>query len=50
MINAVLSALIIRTVDGGHKANALLHFVALTWIGCAVAVLTMSVVGGLLSV
>ncbi|WP_049936747.1 archaellar assembly protein FlaJ [Haloplanus natans] len=50
MINAVLSALIIRTVDGGHKANALLHFVALTWIGCAVAVLTMTVVGGLLNV
>jgi len=50
MINAVLSSLIIRTVDGGHKANALLHFVALTWIGCAVAVLTMSVVGGLLDV
>ncbi|GAB3318257.1 archaellar assembly protein FlaJ [Haloplanus salinarum] len=50
MINAVLSALIIRTVDGGHKANALLHFVMLTWIGCLVAVLTMSVVGGLLDV
>ena len=50
MINAVLSSLIIRTVDGGHKANALLHFVMLTWIGCAVAVLTMTVVGGLLNV
>jgi flagellar protein FlaJ len=50
MINAVLSSLIIRTVDGGHKSNALLHFVMLTWIGCIVAVLTMSVVGGLLNV
>jgi len=50
LINAVLSSLIIRTVDGGHKANALLHFVLLTWIGCSVAVLTMSVVGGLLDV
>jgi flagellar protein FlaJ len=50
MINAVLSSLIIRTVDGGHKANALLHFVLLTWIGCTVSVLTMSVVGGLLNV
>ncbi|WP_251343820.1 archaellar assembly protein FlaJ [Haloplanus halophilus] len=50
LINALLSALMIRTVDGGHKANALLHFVALTWIGCLVAVLTMSVVGGLLNV
>jgi flagellar protein FlaJ len=50
MINAVLSSLIIRTVDGGHKGSALLHFVMLTWIGCVVAVLTMSVVGGLLNV
>jgi flagellar protein FlaJ len=50
LINALLSSLIIRTVDGGHKANALLHFVVLTWIGCLVAVLTMSVVGGLLNV
>ncbi|GAB6863233.1 archaellar assembly protein FlaJ [Haloplanus litoreus] len=50
MINAVLSALMIRTVDGGHKANALLHFVLLAWIGCLVAMLTMSVVGGLLDV
>ncbi|MFB6256992.1 MAG: archaellar assembly protein FlaJ [Haloplanus sp.] len=50
MINAVLSSLIIRTVDGGHKANALLHFVALTWMGCVVAVLTVTVVGGLLNV
>jgi flagellar protein FlaJ len=50
MINAVLSSLMIRTVDGGHKANALLHFVLLTWIGCVVATVTMTVVGGLLSV
>jgi flagellar protein FlaJ len=50
MVNAVLSSLMIRTVDGGHKANALLHFVFLTWIGCLVAVLTMTVVGGLLNV
>jgi flagellar protein FlaJ len=50
MINAVLSSLMIRTVDGGHKVNALLHFVLLTWIGCVVATVTMTVVGGLLSV
>ncbi|MFB6195012.1 MAG: flagellar assembly protein FlaJ, partial [Haloplanus sp.] len=50
MINAVLSSLMIRTVDGGHKANALLHFVLLTWIGCLVSIVTMSVVGGLLNV
>jgi flagellar protein FlaJ len=50
LINAVLSSLIIRTVDGGHKVNSFIHFVALTWIGCVVAVLTKTVVGGLLNV
>jgi flagellar protein FlaJ len=50
LINALLSSLMIRTVDGGHKVNAFIHFVALTWIGTAVAVLTMTVVGGLLDV
>ncbi|WP_135305668.1 archaellar assembly protein FlaJ [Haloarcula amylovorans] len=33
MFSAMLSALMIRTVDGGHKANTYLHFVMLSWIG-----------------
>jgi len=33
MFSAMLSALMIRTVDGGHKANTYLHFVMLAWIG-----------------
>ncbi|MBX0295499.1 archaellar assembly protein FlaJ [Haloarcula nitratireducens] len=33
MFSAMLSALMIRTVDGGHKANTYLHFVVLSWIG-----------------
>jgi flagellar protein FlaJ len=33
MFSAMLSALMIRTIDGGHKANTYLHFVMLAWIG-----------------
>lgn len=33
VFNAALSALMIRTVDGGVKANSLDHFVLLTWSG-----------------
>ena len=50
LFNALLSALMIRMVDGGHKVNAYLHFVVLVWIGCGSAVLTSSLAGGLISV
>ncbi|WP_435183035.1 archaellar assembly protein FlaJ [Halobellus sp. EA9] len=50
LFNAVLSSLMIRMVDGGHKTNAYLHFVVLVWIGCGSAVLTSSLAGGLISV
>ncbi|MDG5775551.1 archaellar assembly protein FlaJ [Haloarculaceae archaeon H-GB1-1] len=40
MFNALLSALMIRTTDGGHKANTYLHFVILSWIGSITAVMT----------
>ena len=50
LFNAVLSSLMIRMVDGGHKANSYLHFVVLVWIGCGAAVLTSSLAGGLISV
>ena len=33
MFSAMLSALMIRTIDGGHKANTYMHFVLLAWIG-----------------
>jgi flagellar protein FlaJ len=33
MFSAMLSALMIRTIDGGHKANTFMHFVILAWIG-----------------
>jgi len=50
MFSAMLSALMIRTVDGGHKMNTYVHFVALTWIGSLVALITKTVVTSLLSV
>lgn len=48
LFNAVLSSLMIRTTDGGHKGNAYLHFVAMTWIACLTAVLTTSLISGFL--
>ncbi|MFD1684640.1 archaellar assembly protein FlaJ [Halobellus litoreus] len=50
LFNALLSALMIRMVDGGHKVNAYLHFVVLVWIGSGSAVVTSSLAGGLISV
>ncbi|MFD1599427.1 archaellar assembly protein FlaJ [Halobellus rarus] len=50
LFNALLSALMIRMVDGGHKVNAYLHFVVLVWIGCGSAVVTSSLAGGLINV
>jgi len=40
MFGAMLSALMVRTVDGGHKINTYVHFVALTWVGSITAVMT----------
>jgi flagellar protein FlaJ len=40
MFSAMLSALMIRTVDGGHKVNSYMHFVIMAWISAIVAVAT----------
>jgi flagellar protein FlaJ len=48
LFNAALSSLMIRQVDGGHKANAYIHFVVLTWLGAVLGVATRSVAGVLL--
>ncbi|MFC7249162.1 archaellar assembly protein FlaJ [Halomicroarcula sp. GCM10025324] len=40
MFSAMLSALMIRTVDGGHKANTYMHFVILSWIGALTGTFT----------
>ncbi|MFW6436519.1 MAG: archaellar assembly protein FlaJ [Halococcoides sp.] len=50
VFNAVLSALMIRTLDGGHKMNTYIHIVALTWIGAVTAVFTRWMVGIFLTV
>jgi flagellar protein FlaJ len=50
LFNALLSSLMIRTVDSGHKINSYLHFVAMTWLGSLVSVLTGVAVSGLLNV
>ena len=50
LFNALLSSLMVRTVDGGHKANSHLHFVLLVWVGCLLAVATSHLAGALLSV
>ncbi|MFB6122829.1 MAG: archaellar assembly protein FlaJ [Haloferacaceae archaeon] len=50
LFNALSSSLMIRTIDGGHKLNALSHFVALTWLGSIIGVVTQVMVEGLLNV
>ncbi|WP_299234961.1 archaellar assembly protein FlaJ [Natronomonas sp.] len=50
LFNAVISSLTIRTADGGHYGNALLHFVVLIWVGCLTAVATETLINTLLDV
>jgi len=50
VFNAALSALMIRTIDGGHKASGLIHFVLMTWLGCLTAVFTSYMVGALIQI
>jgi flagellar protein FlaJ len=50
MFGAMLSALMVRTVDGGHKMNTYIHFVALTWIGAITAAVTKWMVTQFLAV
>jgi flagellar protein FlaJ len=50
MFGAMLSALMIRTSDGGHKANSYLHFVILSWIGAITAIITKWMVGQFLAI
>ncbi|WP_231182781.1 archaellar assembly protein FlaJ [Haladaptatus sp. DYF46] len=50
LLNSVLSSLMIRIVDGGHKVNAYMHFVLLTWVSGVIAWVTRIVVGTFLNV
>lgn len=50
VINAALSAIMIRITDRGHIISALVHFVFLTWLGAVIAVITEYVVSMAISV
>jgi flagellar protein FlaJ len=50
VFNALLSALMIRTTDGGHKMNAYMHFVIMTWLGALISVFTKNMVSSFLAV
>ena len=50
LINAVISSIIIRVVDGGHKVNAYMHFVVLTWLTAVIGSATLELVGTLLGI
>ncbi len=40
VFNAMLSGLMVRTLDGGHSMNSYMHFVLLSWLGALTAILT----------
>ena len=50
MFSAMLSALMIRTVDGGHKINAYFHFVLMAWISAVVAIITKWIINVFLAI
>jgi flagellar protein FlaJ len=50
VFGAMLSSLMVRTVDGGHKLNTYLHFVLLTWIGAVIGVATKWLVSQFLAI
>ncbi|MCD2205005.1 archaellar assembly protein FlaJ [Halobacterium sp. KA-6] len=50
LINALLSSLMVRVIDGGHKVNAYIHFVVMTWISAIIGSLTLTLVESLLAV
>ena len=50
MFSAMLSALMIRTTDGGHKVNTYMHFVILAWIAALISVVTKYIVNNFLGI
>jgi flagellar protein FlaJ len=50
MFSAMLSAMMVRTVDGGHKINTYMHFVLLAWISALVATFTRWLINTFLAV
>lgn len=50
LFNALLASILIRTTDGGHKGNGLIHFVLLTWVGCLTGYATVVLVEMFMSI
>ena len=50
MFSAMLSALMVRTVDGGHKINTYMHFVLLAWISALISIFTRWLINTFLAV
>ena len=50
IFNALLSALMVRTTDGGHKLNSYMHFVVLSWLGAIIAIFTKAVVSAVINI
>jgi flagellar protein FlaJ len=50
LANALLSSLMVRVIDRGHYVSSFVHFVALTWLGVVVALVTKAAVDMLMSV
>ncbi|MFD1587967.1 archaellar assembly protein FlaJ [Halorientalis brevis] len=50
VFNAFLSSLMIRETDGGHKLNAYMHFVIITWLGSLISIFTKNMVDSFLAI
>jgi flagellar protein FlaJ len=50
MFSAMLSSLMVRTVDGGHKINTYMHFVLLAWISALISIFTRWLINTFLAV
>lgn len=50
IVYSIISAILIKIMDGGHKFVSLLHFVAILWICAIVAYITKLIVSQVLGV
>jgi flagellar protein FlaJ len=50
VIHAIISAISIKIVDGGHMFNTFIHFVGIFWVGALTAVVTDKMLSSLLAI
>jgi flagellar protein FlaJ len=50
IIHSMLSAIMIKVVDGGHQVNGYFHFVVMVWISAVSALLTDIGLGGVVNI